>query len=231
MALTLYFHPLSSYCHKVLLALYENETAFVGRFVDLGDPDARAKYRELSPMSKIPALHDEAAGRTVIETGIIIEYLDRHYPGPRPLFPRDASEALEARLWERLFDAYVMTSVTKIVGDRLRAEHERDPRGVAEAKATLTQVYDMLERQLVGRTWVIGEAFTVADCAGAPALFYAGTLVPFAASHPNVSAYFERLVARPSFQRVLAEARPWFRDYPYSEALPARFLGEAGDRA
>lgn len=226
MALTFYFHPLSSYCHKVLLALYENGTPFDGRTVDLGDADERARYRELSPMLKIPVLRDEAAGRTVIETSIIIEYLDRHHPGPRALFPREEAQALEARLWDRVFDAYVMTPMGKIVGDRLRGEGEHDPRGVAEAKATLGQAYDMIERQLAGRTWAIGEAFTVADCAAAPALFYAATLVPFETTHPNIAAYFERLVARPSFGRVLAEAQPWFRYYPYREALPARFLGE-----
>lgn len=213
------------------MALYENDTAFVGRLVDLGDPDERARFRALSPMLKIPALRDETAGRTVIETGIIIEYLDRHYPGARPLFPRDASQALEARLWERLFDAYVMTPMMQIVGDRLRPEQERDPRGVAEAKATLAQALDMIERQVVGRTWATGEAFTVADCAAAPALFYAATLVPFARTHPAVAAYFERLVARPSYRRVLADARPYFRNYPYYEAIPARFFAEAEGRA
>jgi glutathione S-transferase len=112
----------------------------------------------------------------------------------------------------------------KIVGDRLRSDGERDPRGVADAQAALATAYGMLDRRMAGRTWVVGETFTLADCAAAPALFYAGIVAPFSPAYPNVTAYFERLLARPSFKRTLAEARPYFKFFPFKDAMPARLL-------
>ncbi len=222
MALIFHYHPLSSFCQKVLIALYENGTAFEGRIVDLGDPAARTRYLDISPMGKIPALQD--GGRAVIETSIQIEYLEQHHPGARPLLPRDPARRLEARLWDRLFDLYVEVPMQKIVGDRLRPEGERDARGVAEARAALKAAYPMIERQLAGRTWAVGGAFGIADCAAAPGLFFASMLEPFTA-YPNLDGYFERLLARPSFDRVLREARPFFPHFPCYGDMPERFRG------
>jgi glutathione S-transferase len=227
MALAFYYHPLASFCHKVLIALYENETPFTGHVVDLMDQDASAGFLAIWPVGKIPVLRDEARDRTIPETSIIIEYLDRHYPGPRPLLPDGWDERLDARLWDRFFDLYVQVPMQKIVTDRLRPEPERDRRGVAEAREALRTAYDMIERQLAERPWAAGEAFGIADCAAAPALFYAGIVAPFADTHPNTAAYLERLLARPSFTRVLAEARPYFPMFPYRDRLPARFLDDA----
>jgi len=224
MALTLYLHPLASFCHKVMIALYETGTPFEAKIVDLMDPREHARYLEVWPAGKIPVLHDGARDRTVPETSIIIEYLDRLYPGGEPLIPRDEEQALEARLWDRFFDLYVQVPMQKIVTDTLRAAGENDSRGVADARASLKTAYDMAERQLAGKTFAIGERFSIADCAAAPALFYAGIVEAFGAGHVNLSAYFERLVERPSFARVLAEARPYFDMFPYREAIPPRFL-------
>ncbi len=224
MALTLYYHPLASFCHKVLIALYENGTPFRGELVDLSDASASARFLDRWPVGRIPVLRDESRDRTIPETTIIIEYLDRHHPGARALLPEDEAERLDARLWDRFFDLYVQVPMQKIVTDRLRPDAERDARGVAEAKATLRTSYDMIERRIQDRTWASGESFSIADCAAAPALFYAGIVAPFAATHPQVAAYLERLLARPSFQRVIAEARPYFRLFPFRDAMPVRFL-------
>jgi glutathione S-transferase len=224
MSLTLYFHPLASFCHKVLIALYENGTEFQGEIVDLGNSAARAAHLDVWPVGKIPVLRDERLGRTVPETTIIIEHLDRHYPGARPLLPKDETLRLDARLWDRFFDNYVQGPMQRIVADRLRPDGERDARGVAEARAALAVAYGALERHLEDKAWPAAGAFTLADCAAAPALFYAGIVAPFAASHPRTAAYFERLLERPAFKRVLAEARPWFEFFPYRDAMPARFL-------
>ena len=225
MALTLYFHPLASFCHKVLMALYENETAFRGQIVDFADQDASAGFLELWPVGKIPVLRDASLGRTIPETTIIIEYLDQHYPGARPLFPQGQAERLDARLWDRFFDAYVQVPMQKIVTDRLRPHGEHDSRGVADAAAALVTAYDMIERRMTDRTWAIGETFSVADCAAAPALFYANIVAPFSDTHPHVAAYFERSAERPSFKRVITEARPYFRMFPFHESHPGGFLG------
>ncbi len=224
MTLTLYFHPLSSFCHKVLMALYENDTPFRGHVVDFSDEKAAARFLALWPVGKIPVLHDASRDITMPETTIIIEYLDRHYPGRCRLLPEDDSERLEARLWDRFFDFYVQVPMQKIVGDLLRAEGERDSYGVAEARRTLHTAYGVIERQMADKSWAIGEDFSIADCAAAPALFYAGIVEPFQETQPKLAAYFERLVERSSFKRMLAEARPYFPMFPLKDAIPARFL-------
>jgi glutathione S-transferase len=226
MALTLHSHPLASFCQKVLIALYEQATPFTHRVIDLADPDSSAWLLERWPVGKIPVLHDSQGNRTIPETTIIIEYLEQHYPGAHPLLPGGAAERLEARLWDRFFDLYVQVPMQKIVTDRLRNDGEHDPRGVADALATLQVAYGMVDRQLESRTWASGETFTIADCAAAPALFYASIIAPIAPAHAHLAAYFERLIERPSVKRVLREARPYFQSFPYKEAIPARFLGD-----
>jgi glutathione S-transferase len=223
MSLTLYLHPLASFCHKVLIALYENGTPFEARIVNLADPAESAELHANWPVGKIPVLLDRSRDRVVAETSIIIEYLAQHYPGAVPLVPSDPERALQARLWDRFFDLYVHVPMQKIVTDRLRPAGRNDPHGVEEARATLSTAYGMAERQLAERSWAIGDAFSIADCAATPALFYAHTLLPFGAEHAQLAAYFERLCARASVRRVIDEARPYFPNYPYYDAMPARF--------
>ena len=225
MTLTLHLHPLASFCQKVLVGLYETGIPFTPRLVDLGDRQASARFLELWPVGKIPVLEDEATGRIVPETSIIIEYLDGRLPEPRRLLPSDERLRLDARLWDRFFDMYVQVPMQKIVTDRLRGEGERDARGVEEARAALGIAYDMIDRQIEGRQWIVGDDFSLAECAAAPALFYAGIVAPFEGTHAGVAAYFERLLRRPSFARVLAEARPYFHLFPYRNEMPQRFKG------
>jgi glutathione S-transferase len=222
MALTLHYHPLSSYCHKVLIALYELDMPFEPRFLNLGDPAARDGFLKLWPTGKMPLLTDD--GRVIPETSIIIEYLDTRGSGPRRLLPEDGDASLDVRLWDRLFDLYVMTPMQAVVADRLRAPGDRDPVAVAAAQRTLAMAYDLIEQRMAQRTWAAGESFSMADCAAAPSLFYAAAVAPFPSGHTNLAAYFERLVARPSYARALREAMPYFQFFPYREALPARFL-------
>jgi glutathione S-transferase len=224
LVLTLLYHPLASFCHKVLVALYEAGTPFRGEIIDFGNPDSSARLTAIWPVGKFPVLEDSRTGRVLPESSIIIDYLDRHFPGRSPLLPADGEAALETRLWDRFFDNYVQTPMQKIVGDRLRPEGARDPHGVAEAHATLVTAYAMVDHRMAGRTWIMGEAFTLAECAAAPALFYAGIVAPFDPAQANLAAYFERLLERPSVRRVIDEARPYFQNFPYRDAMPARFL-------
>src|SRR5258708_9607077 len=217
MSLTLHFHPLASYCHKVLIALYENETPFAPNLVDLGNEAGRAALLKLGPIGKFPVLRDDARDQTIPESTVIIEYLDRYYPGRTRLIPADADRAREVRLRDRFYDLYVHEPMQKIVGDRLRPEGNKDPHGVEEAKARLRTSYGMIDREMAGRTWVMGEAFSLADCAAAPALFYANEVMPFGDTHQNVAAYFGRLKARPSYARALKEAEPYFAMFPREE--------------
>lgn len=204
----LYAHPFSSYCQKVLVALYENGTPFEYR--NLEDPAANAELTTLWPLRRFPVLVD--AGRTVLEATCIIEYLDAHHPGPVRLLPQDRDAALEVRMLDRFFDNYVSTPQQKVVFDRLRAEADRDPFGVAEARAMLEAAYAWLDARMAGREWAAGTGFSLADCAAAPFLFYADWTHPIEARFANVRAYRARLLARPSFKRAVDEARP-FRPY------------------
>jgi glutathione S-transferase len=214
MSLHLYFHPLASFCHKALIALYENDTPFEAIFVDLGKETDRAALLKLWPVGKFPVLRDDARGQTVPESTVLIEYLDRYYPGRTQLVPVDPDRAWQTRLRDRFYDLYVHEPMQKIVGDRLRPAANKDPHGVDEAKARLQISYGMIDREMATQTWAMGDAFSLADCAAAPALFYANEVMPFGDSHRNVAAYFDRLKARPSYARVLREAEPYLAMFP-----------------
>jgi glutathione S-transferase len=214
MTLTFYFHPLSSYCHKALIALYENDTPFVGKVVNLQDPAESAALRKLSPVGKFPLLHDAGRDRTIPESSIIIEYLNQHYPGRTRFIPSDPDRARETRFQDRFFDLYVHQPMQQAVGDRLRPAESRDAFGVNEAKTRLRSSYDIADQHFAGRTWAMGDEFTLADCAAAPALFFADKVVPFAATHPHLAAYLTRLKQRPSYARALKEAKPFMQYFP-----------------
>ncbi len=214
MTLKLYFHPLSSFCHKVLVALYENATPFEPVVVDFFNEESAARHKAMWPIGKIPVLHDEARDRVVPETSIIIEYLAQHYPGRTNLVSNDADMARQIRLRDRFYDLYVNVPMQKVVVDRLRPEGRNDPFGVEEAKGVLKTAYDMIDKDMEGKSWVMGEDFTMADCAAAGALFYANSQVPMPATHKNAAAYLDRLLARPSYARVMKEAEPYFKMIP-----------------
>lgn len=211
--LTLHFHPFSSYCQKVLIALYEARVPFAPHLVDLGDPNAAGAFRRLWPLGQFPVLEDGARGVTVPESSIIIEYLDMHYPGAAPMLPEEAELRLRVRMLDRIFDNHVMTPMQAIVGQHIRPEAERDPLAIAQARDRLGRAYGWIEGELAGRTWAAGEAFTLADCAAAPALMFADLLLPVD-GHPALAAYLARLRARPSFARAVDEARPYRRFFP-----------------
>ena len=208
-----YFHPLASYCWKVLIALYENETPFQPRLVDLGNAAEREALERLWPITKFPLLRDLARDQTVPESSIIIEYLARHHPRQINC-SRSTRSRTEVRLWDRFFDTYVHEPMQRIVGDKLRPAGSNDAHGVGDAKRLLLTAYGMIEERMSARTWVAGDTFTMADCAAAPALHYANRVLPFGDAHKNTAGYLSRLERRPSFARVIAEAQPYFHLFP-----------------
>ena len=212
--LKLYYHPLASFCHKVLIALYENDIAFEPHIVDLSDPSARAAFLSLWPIGKMPVLCDVERDRIVPESTTIIEYLSDHFPQKTPLVPLGADLARQTRMRDRVYDLYVMAPMQKIVADRLRPPEARDPYGVEEARAQLRSAYKMIEHDMATRTWAMGEAFTMADCAAAPSLYYANRVEPIGEELAKTSAYLARLMARSSYARVLAEAEPYMKNFP-----------------
>lgn len=214
MTLTLYFHPLSSFCQKVLIALYENDTPFEREIVNLGDPDSAASFKKIWPVGKFPVLRDDAKDRTIPESSIIIEYLDRNYPGKASLIPDAAALALETRQADRFHDLCVQAPMQAIVGDRLRPKEARDPIGVARAKSQLRTALDVLDKDMADKVWATGDQFSMADCAAAPALYYANLVLPFTHTHKHAAAYLGRLMQRPSFARAVEEAGPYRHMFP-----------------
>ena len=208
----LYAHPFASYCQKVLIALYENDTPFEFRMLAPGDERAAAEHEALWPLKRIPVLVDE--GRTVVEASIIIEHLGLHHPGPVRLIPEDPRAALDVRMMDRFFDNYIMTPMQRIVSDSIRAAEDRDRQGVAEARKMLDTAYRWLDDAMTGRQWAAGDTFTLADCAAAPALFYADWAHPIGETFSSVHAYRRRLLAWPSFARAVDEARPYRPLFP-----------------
>ena len=212
MALQLFSHPFSSYCQKAVIAFYENDLGFTYRLLGPDDPATGAEFAKLWPIGRFPMLVDD--GETVFEATVIIEHLGLHHAGPVELIPGDARAALPVRMLDRFFDNYVMTPMQKIVGDAIRPDAERDPRGVREARELLDRSYAWLEAHLVGREWATDAGFTLADCAAAPSLFYADWAHPIGDRFPTVSAYRRRLLDRPSFARAVDEARPYRPLFP-----------------
>jgi glutathione S-transferase len=208
MTIELFAHPFSSYCQKALIAFYENDTPFTYRMLE--DPGVGEELEALWPIKRFPILREDE--RVVLEATILIEYLHVHHPGPVKLIPADPDLALEARMLDRFFDNYVMTPQGKFVFDALRPPEDRDPFGVGEARKMLETSYAWLDQRMQGRTWAVGEDFTIADCAAAPSLFYADWTHRIPEQYGNLISYRRRLLARPSFARAVNEARP-FRHY------------------
>jgi glutathione S-transferase len=214
MSLTLYLHPLSSFCHKALIALYENGTPFNPHIVDLMDPAATAAFKAVWPIGKFPVLRDEARDALVPESSIIIEYLDQHYPGATRFLPGDPDFVRQTRFRDRFYDLHVMLPMQKIVTDTFRPAGQNDTFGVEDARQRLDVALGIVDRAMTKDGWAMGDAFTMADCAAAPSLFYADKIAPLAGRHDNAARYLSRLRQRPSFARVLEEAEPYFKLFP-----------------
>lgn len=210
MSLTLYAHPFAAYCWKPLIALYENATPFSYRLVE--NEAGWAELQSLWPIRKFPLLLDGDA--PIAESSIIVEYLMRRYPGTTRLIPANDDAALAVRFLDRFFDNYVMTPMQTLVGDRMRAQNERDAKGVADARQLLDVAYAWLDRQVAKDAWLSDNTFSLAECSAAPALFYADWVHPAGDRFPGVVDYRRRILARPSVARVVDEARPYRKLFP-----------------
>ena len=215
MPLTLYYHPLSSFCWKVLIALYEADVAFEPRQVNLADPADRASFEAIWPLAKFPVLRDERRGKTIPESSVIIDYLARTEPSAALLVPKDPDLAMQTRLIDRVIDGYIHVPFQQVVAERMRPDGHRDPFGVEQARNQIRSGYRVVAPMIAG-PFAMGDAFTLADCAALPALFYADHSVPLA-DWPDLATYLGRLKARPSVARVLAEAEPFFQYCPLKD--------------
>jgi glutathione S-transferase len=211
----LYLHPLSSYCMKALIALYETGTPFEPAFVNLGD-ETGDDFRKLWPIGKFPMLEDK--GHLIPESSILIEYLAQYYPGASKLIPDDFDTALKVRAADRFYDLHLHSHMQFLVGDRLRPKDKRDAYGVEAAWGKVATSLAMIDKDMAGRIWAVGDDFTMADCAAGPPLFYINIDRPLADKYPNAAAYLDRLTKRPSFARALKEAEPFLQYFPSEKA-------------
>jgi glutathione S-transferase len=212
---TLYYHPLSSFCWKTLVGLYETDIAFEPRQVNLGDPAERAALEAVWPLAKFPVLRDNERGKSIPESSLIVEYLARNEPSAAALVPSDPDLAMQTRLVDRLIDSYIHLPLQQVVAERLRPDGQHDPFGAERARGQIRAGYKLIAPMIVG-PWAMGETFTLADCAALPALFYADYAVSLA-DWPALTAYLQRLKTRPSVARVLAEAQPFFQYFPLKD--------------
>lgn len=213
MTLALYGHPFSSYTQKALIALYENAIPFELREIGPDTPQHAAAWMEKWPIGKFPMLLD--GDKSVVETSLIIEYLQLVHPGPVRLIPADPLAALDVRFLDRFFDLHVMDAQQVAVASAIGQVPMKSEDGLALAKARLERAYGWLDGHMAdGRTWAAGEAYTLADCAASPSLFYADWTYEIPQAYPNVRAYRARLLARPSFARAVDEARYFRPNFP-----------------
>lgn len=212
MSLTLYAHPFSSYCQKVLVALYESATPFEFRLLDFGDSEVLVEFERLWPLKRMPVLVDD--GQVVREASIVIEHLELHHPGAVRLLPTRPQDALDVRFMDRFFDNYVMTPMQNIVFGHIRPPEKRDRFGEEQAHGLLDTAYSWLDARMADREWAAGNAFSMADCAAAPSLFYADWVHPIGEALPHLKAYRKRLLARPSVARAVDEGRPYRKLFP-----------------
>jgi glutathione S-transferase len=210
MSLTLYAHPFSSYCQKVLIALWENDIPFTYRHLE--EPKAAEERARLWPLGRFPVLVDD--GKMVAESSIIIEHLDLHYPGPVRFLPEERDKSLEVRFMDRFFDNYIMTAMQKPVIEALKAEGARKDEAMAEARQALDTAYAWLEDKLSDRSWAASDHFSMADCAAAPSLFYADWVHQIGPAFPRLRNYRSRLLERPSVARAVDEGRPYRAYFP-----------------
>ena len=212
MSLILYGHPFSSYTQKVLIALYENATPFEFRCIGPDTPEHVAEWLRRWPLAQFPLLLD--GERQLVESSIIIEYLEREYPGPVRLLPAEPDAALHVRFLDRFFDLHVMNMMQQAVGGALTGDPIKRKDGLALAERRLELAYAWLEQHMAGKAWAAGGDFTLADCAAAPSLFYADWTYQIPEKYPALRAYRARLLARPSFARAVDEARPFRPNFP-----------------
>lgn len=211
--LILYGHPFSSYTWKAQIALYEKDIAHEFRALEIEPPFTH--YEELRahwPVGQFPLIvHD---GEPVFESSIIIEYLDRLVAEPR-MIPEDGDAALKVRFLDRIFDNHIQARFQAAVAEYLPFITETpDLARVERARELLEKAYDWLETQLADSGWATADGFTLADCAAAPALFYADWVHPIDPRYANLRAYRARLLARPSVMRCVEDARPYRSYFP-----------------
>ena len=209
MSLLLFGHPFSSYTWKALIPLYADGTPFAFRNVDASQPGAMDELKALWPIGKFPLLVDD--GRPIAEATCIIEHLQAHHPGPNRWIPA-GEQGRQVRFLDRFFDLHIQGNFHPAVSHAIWPDGEG--LGAQRGRAALLVAYDWLEANLPDAPWAAGDEFTLADCAAAPALFYADWVERIGDERPRLQSYRARLLAHPAVSRAVEEARPYRHYFP-----------------
>ena len=202
----LYYNPLSTYSQKVMIAFNEKGIAYEPQLVDMMSAESRAAFEKVYPLGKVPFLKPSEDWQ-VPESTSIIEYLEDKFPNtPRLIPPSGGDAARQVRFMDRMADLYLNDPVGELLFQKL-GFRTQDNDKAARARKHITFSFEHYDKRLAKQPWLCGEAFTMADCAAIPALYYAQTVMPFDA-YPNIVAYWQRALKRPSVVKVKAEFEP-----------------------
>ena len=168
----------------------------------LGAENRRAPYTDKNPGSQLPALELDD-GRLLAETAAIFEYLEEKHPLP-PLIGRSAEERAETRMWQRrielritehLYNAFRFAEGLELFKPRMRVL----PEAADGLKATVRDNLAWLDPLMAGKTFIVGDRFTIADIILYCGLdFGRGVGQPIDPAHENLAAWFARVGKRPS---------------------------------
>ncbi|MGL4768116.1 MAG: glutathione S-transferase family protein [Formosimonas sp.] len=217
MSLKLHYIVTSTYSAKALLAFYEKGIAFDKAPVDFSTPEKHAEFKKLYPMGKAPLLtgNDDIF---VPESTTIVEYLEDNFPNQGPqLIPSDKTAARRTRLKDRMIDLYVNNNVGKLFFGTRKPEAEQDKAALEAAHKQIDEILPWLEKDLAGKSYLGGDNVSMADLALFAPLFYAKQLHPYS-QHANLSAWLDRMMARPSVQTHLAELMPYLEAFNQKNA-------------
>ncbi len=210
--LSLIGHPFSSYTWKAQIALHALELDYELAILDEDHPENGVFLaRHGGPWGKFPLLNDD--GTVIMESSSIIEWLDLHHAGSTRMIPQDPDEALRTRMFDRIFDNYVMTPMQAVVGEYLRGAEQPDAARIAESTERLRQSYGWLESWRA--TYAPPEAgVSLVECAAAPSLFYADWVDPIPEQCPLLREWRAHLLALPPVARCVEQARPYRSYFP-----------------
>ena len=202
-----------------MIKLYGVPTSRAGRCIwaleELGVPfelvpvsfsgdNKKPEYLAVNPNGRVPALDDE--GLVLFESLAINLHLARKYDGGKGLWPASADDQSRAVQWS-LWTANELEPhvIGHLLNSRMLPEAMRDAAKVKAALEALPKPLAVLNAALAGREHILGGAFTVADLNIAAVLTLGWKLGAFdATAYPNVTAWLERVNARPAAKRANA---------------------------
>jgi glutathione S-transferase len=180
--------------HRASIVLQEKKLAFEREFFQLGK---RAPEMEAAgPYAKSPTLID--GDTSVWDSQIVIEYLEERYPTPS-LMPADAAQHAEVRMLASRVAPEIFPHLGAIVKE-VQFKPQRDEAKVAEALRGFFDALESWDRHLAGRTFLVGDALSLADVTlytAFPAIHgLVGAEIPV--ERKNLRAWHDRMAARPT---------------------------------